>query len=63
MDSQDPGHVYLSTYCWHGLHAPEPGFEPLGQLAFSVGGRTCRLTCKHCGARCVCNCHTSRDQP
>jgi hypothetical protein len=48
------GHVYLSTGCLHGDHAYCQGMTGLN------GGKR-PGECKHCGARCICGCHTATE--
>jgi hypothetical protein len=48
------GHVYLSTGCLHGDHAYCQGMTGLN-------GSKRPGECKHCGARCICGCHTATE--
>lgn len=43
-------HAYLSTGCLHGDHAYCQGMTGLA-------GKKRPGECKHCGAKCVCECH------
>jgi hypothetical protein len=45
-------HVYLSTGCLHGDHGYCQGMTGLA-------GAKRPGECKHCGTKCICNCHTT----
>ncbi|MFD5697490.1 hypothetical protein [Streptomyces lasiicapitis] len=66
-EAQQAGHVYLSTGCHHGDTVLPDGRTGHGYCQTEAqrydGTTKIAGTCKVCGARCICPCHTSQEQP